>query len=263
MTQQVFTPNIPEDKSVKLIGLGGIGHIAARYLSVFLAAQDISVRLALIDGDDFETDNLSRMMFLTHGNKAEVTKEELLNHFRDSRLTILSIPNYVEKDNMEKLIRDGDIVILCVDNHKTRKMVAEHCAKLDNVTLFSSGNDGVDDNAKPPTTGTYGNVQVYARRKGVDRSPDLFTYHPEIANPTDKLPTELHCTELIAKVPQVLFANLAVASMLLNTIWLFFCNELHYSEIAIDIAEGKMGPWAIPAPAIDDDHEEDIDVEAA
>jgi len=49
-------------------------------------------------------------------------------------------------------------------------------------------------------------------------------------------------------VPQVLFTNLAVASAMLNTLWLYLCGALHYSELALDIAEGLMRPVPLPVP---------------
>jgi len=32
-----------------------------------------------------------------------------------------------------------DLVLLAVDNHATRKLVSDHCARLDNVCLISGG----------------------------------------------------------------------------------------------------------------------------
>ena len=72
--------------------------------------------------------------------------------------------------------------------------------------------------------------------------PSLTRCHPEIQTPSDSLPTEQSCTELLASTPQILFANLAVASALLNTLWLHLCGALHYSEICFDIADGLMQP---------------------
>jgi hypothetical protein len=56
---------------------------------------------------------------------------------------------------------------------------------------------------------------------------------------------------LVAAVPQVLFANLAVASALLNTLWLHLCGALHYGELAFDIAEGFMRPVVPLEPLAD------------
>ena len=60
---QLLEPRIPPYLSVKVIGLGGVGGPVARYLAVFLAAQQVASRLVLIDGDSFEPSNASRMIF--------------------------------------------------------------------------------------------------------------------------------------------------------------------------------------------------------
>src|SRR5262245_6835904 len=205
---RVLEPRLDRVGSVKLIGLGGIGGIVARYGAMFLASLDRAVRLVLIDGDAFELSNASRMYFSGHGNKAEVTRADLLPRFAESPLTLVAVPEYVTPENLDRLVREGDLVILCVDRHASRKLVNDHCAKLRDVVLISGGNDGVGPDATGKhLRGTFGNVQVYVRRHGEDASPSLTRFHPEIAQPGDKLPTDLSCTELIASVPQLLFTN--------------------------------------------------------
>jgi hypothetical protein len=140
-------------------------------------------------------------------------------------------------------------VLLCVDNHATRKLVSDHCGTLPSVALFSGGNDGVEP---PRQRGTYGNVQVYLRRDGKDLTAPLTRFHPEIANPAGKLPTELSCVELAASTPQILFTNLAVASALLNAFFAYGCGRLTYQEVKFDVLEARMLPQlpldAVPEP---------------
>src|SRR5262245_15797144 len=47
---RALQPDIAEDASVKVIGLGGVGGIVARYGAMFLASLGRPVRLVLIDG---------------------------------------------------------------------------------------------------------------------------------------------------------------------------------------------------------------------
>jgi molybdopterin/thiamine biosynthesis adenylyltransferase len=233
---------------VKVIGLGGVGGIVARYGAVFLASLDRSLRLVLIDGDSFEPKNLGRMLFLNHGNKASVVREDLLEYLGDTRLSIVAIPEYVTSENIDSLIQEGDIVIVAVDNHATRKLVSEFCTtKRRSICLISGGNDGIEkDIADRQQRGTYGNCQIYIRREGEDVTPPLTHLHPEIANPADHIPSEKDCTELAISVPQILFANLMAASAILNTLWLHLCEALHYGEICFDVAEGLMRPLPLP-----------------
>ncbi len=240
---QVLRPSLPTNSSIKVIGLGGVGGIVGRYVAVFAASMHKDARLVFIDGDKFEPSNSSRMLFGRHGNKAVVVQSELKSRFKHSKLSLECIKEYVRPDNISRLIRSGDIIILCVDNHATRKLVGEHCAKLRNVCLISGGNDGVGkDSTGSVRRGTYGNVQVHLRRQGKDLSPGLCDYHPEIRNPADKLPHELNCTELIASKPQILFSNLAVASAICSTLLLYLSNVLHYGEASFDVADALMRP---------------------
>jgi hypothetical protein len=183
------------------------------------------------------------MIFGAYGNKASVIRQELLPRFEDSSLSLVTVEEFVTPENIGRLILEGDVVLLAVDNHATRKLVNDHCATLGTVTLFSGGNDGVGaDSSGTVRRGTFGNVQIYARQNGHDATFPLTRYHPEIESPEDRLPTDINCTELVATVPQILFANLAVASAILNAMWLYLCNALHYGELAFDLADGVMNP---------------------
>ena len=144
-----FVPRLPEGSAVKLIGLGGVGGIVARYLALFLASLGIRLRMVLIDGDEFEAKNAQRMYFRAEGNKAVVVLQELKQFLRDSSLELSAIEEHVTAENLEKLIHEGDLVVLAVDNHVTRKLVSDFCGTRQNIVLFSGGNDGVG----PDSTG--------------------------------------------------------------------------------------------------------------
>lgn len=235
---------IIEGSAIKVIGLGGVGSIFSRYVAVFLASLQKDLRLVLIDGDQFEPGNSSRMLFSSCGNKATVIRDDLLPHLADSALTLVAIEEFVTPENMERLIQPGDIVVLAVDNHATRKQVSDFCAsRLDNICLISGGNDGVEKRKDGKfRLGTFGNVQIYLRVDGKEISPSLTLFHPEIAHPADHLPTEQDCFSQIASTPQILFANLMTASAMLNTLWLHLCQSLHYHEVVFDIGEALMRP---------------------
>jgi predicted ThiF/HesA family dinucleotide-utilizing enzyme len=246
---KILVPAIKPGQTFKVIGLGGVGGIVARYLSVFL--RDYPCRLVMIDGDDFEPNNARRMLFNNIGNKAHVIANDLIANAGDSSVSLLAIPEYVSKKNIKKLIQTGDIVIMAVDNHTTRKLVNDYCAKLKNMVLISGGNDGMEEDRNGKVhRGTYGNVQVYIRVNGHDRSPSLVKFHPEIADPKDKHPGDLSCGELVVGTPQILFTNMQVACSMLHTVLLYTSDELHYSEVAFDVADAVMQPIPIPAPRL-------------
>jgi hypothetical protein len=228
----------PEHDRAKIIGLGGIGSIAASFLTQFLHSQRRSATVSLIDGDAFEIRNRDRMSFDSFGNKAIVRSRELTQKF-PGYVAIVPVPQYVTERNIHVLIQEHDLIFLCVDNHATRKLVNDRCRQLENIVLISGGNDGVEDGKD----GTFGNVQLFVRSRGLDLTNHLTVFHPEIDRPADQTPAQQGCGELAAtSAPQLLFTNLTVASAMLNT---FFCclNGLaSYEELYLSIAKGTMVP---------------------
>ena len=210
---------------IKAIGIGGIGCALLPFLCRYLQYSGAKARLTLIDGDRFERANAARQSFSRLGNKAEVKARELAQEF-DS-LSVRAVPEFVTEANVSRLIKEGEVVFLMVDNHASRKLVSDHAATLSEITLISGGNDFVD-----------GNIQVYVRREGRDLTPTLSRYHPEIAQPRDRNPADLSCEELMAAgAPQLLFTNLMVAALMLNAFYAWSRDRLTYSEVYLDILE--------------------------
>jgi molybdopterin/thiamine biosynthesis adenylyltransferase len=219
---------------IKAIGIGGIGCALLPFLCRYLQYSGDKARITLIDGDSFERANAARQAFDRLGNKAEVKARELAREFEN--LSFRAAPEFVTPENVSRLLKEGDVIFLMVDNHASRKLVSGHAATLANVTLISGGNDFTD-----------GNVQVYLRRDGQDLTPSLSRYHPEIAQPLDRNPGELSCEELMAQgAPQLLFTNLMVASMMLNAFYAFTQGRLDYSEVYLDILENLTRPVSRP-----------------
>lgn len=242
---QILKPALPDNAAIKVIGLGGTGSILWRYLMVFLAALGKPVRVYAIDGDEFEPKNSERMLFSTFGNKAQVTVDEYKLRFKGSCVSLFAIPDYLKPDNIGKLIREGDYVFALVDNHKTRRLLSAHCSTLANCSLISAGNDGVEEEGGVKLRGTYASCQIFLRRDGKNITPPLTHLHPEIANPADQAPSDVHCTDLIIGAPQLLFANLAAASLALNAFFLLLSGGLFYNEVGVDITEALMRPIQI------------------
>ena len=229
-------------EDIVVIGLGGIGSIVARYLSVFLAGfDDYCFDIEFVDGDAFEEGNKYRMVVPENCNKAEAMAAEMTRSVTRPGIMFMDDPVYVTEENIDGIIRSDSTVFLCVDNHKTRKLVSDFCQTLDTVTLISAGNDGVDEDAGE--TGTYANVQAYVRKDGEELTVPLDKFHPEIKNPADKSPDELDCLEAAAAgAPQLVFANLAAASAMLNVFMRLLTEKEPLDEVALDISELVMTP---------------------
>jgi molybdopterin/thiamine biosynthesis adenylyltransferase len=210
---------------IKAIGIGGIGCALLPFLCRYLQYSGEPARITLIDGDRFERSNAARQAFSILGNKAEVKARELAQEYE--ALAFRSKPEYVTEDNVARLIGEGEVVFLMVDNHASRHLVSRHASSLADLSLISGGNDYED-----------GNVQVYIRQKGLDLTPSLARYHPEIATPQDRNPAAMSCEELMAAgAPQLLFANLMVASLMLNAFYALRQGRLNYSEVYLDIVQ--------------------------
>jgi ketopantoate reductase len=254
-----LTPDLAcHELVVRIIGLGGIGGIVSRYTAIFLASLNLEINLLLVDGDEFEPKNAARMLFSGCGNKAEVVRAELLEHFVDSKLTIVAVDQMITRENIAELLPGGvnEIILLCVDNHQARKLISDYCegrdgfAGVNDICLISGGNDGVgEDSSGTVRRGSYGNVQIHIRRDGKNVSPSLTEHHPEIREPAQ--PTgDVHCTDIIESIPQLLFTNLTAASAICNTMWLYLCNAIRYSELGFDIVDATMRPLGIRKPKL-------------
>jgi hypothetical protein len=220
-----------------VIGLGGVGGVLVRLLVPFLHSTPSPCTVFLADGDQFQESHRSRMLFADPGPKAIVLAEELADLYGD-RLSIVPVPRYVTSRNVASLINEGDVVFCQPDNHATRRIIERRCMRLRDVALFSGGNDGVEEGK----TGTFGNAQIYIREKGRNVTNPLSRFHPEIAQPRDRLPTDQGCMAGAASAPQIIFTNAAVASAMLGAFYAWRCGTLEYEEAYFDILVARMVP---------------------
>jgi len=209
---------------IVIIGLGGVGSILAEKVCRFINYGGFEEpEILLVDGDQYEPKNYERQEFIKIGNKADVKADELEVKFRN--IDFDAFQEYINEKNIDSVIQNGNVVFICVDNHKSRMVINNYCRNLSDVTLISGGNELTD-----------GNAQLYVKKGGKELTPDLCAYHPEIANPDDKLPDEMSCEELSKSEPQLYFTNLGVATLMC---WLFYnsvVNEQHdRSEVYFDI----------------------------
>ena len=212
--------------NIVIVGLGGVGSILSERLCRFINfSGDMNADILLVDGDHYEAKNYERQEFNRMGNKADIKADELSMKFDNIVFDVYDA--YINEANITSVIKEGAIVFICVDNHKSRMVINNYCKNLKDVTIISGGNELTD-----------GNAQLYVRKGGKDLTPDLCTYHPEIANPEDKLPDEMSCEELSVSEPQLYFTNLGVATFMC---WLFYNavvkEQYDRSEVYFDIRQ--------------------------
>jgi len=101
----------------------------------------------LVDGDVFEPVNALRQEFPVSAvgtNKAEA----LAGWVREAGLACQAVAIYLDEANVGDVLRQGDIVLLAVDNHRTRALVDCRLGGLREATLISGGNDEIDGNVQ-------------------------------------------------------------------------------------------------------------------
>jgi molybdopterin/thiamine biosynthesis adenylyltransferase len=115
------------------------------------------------------------------------------------------MPIYVDSGNIASLIPDESIVVLCVDNNKTRHLVQEHCLTLKNIILVNGGNETYD-----------GDVTVFRKHEGEILLPPIWEGQDQILNPVDKHPSDKSCEERYEIDPQLFITNCQVANDILQ-----------------------------------------------
>lgn len=208
---------------IKIVGAGGIGGWLLPPLSRYLNYNGCKAFVTVIDGDSYEMKNRERQDFHEEGNKAEVQIGRLKDLF--PKVEFKARGEYVTSDSIDYLIEDGDVVFLCVDNHKTRSLMSEFCEEMEDIVLISGGNEYTD-----------GNIQVHVRRDDENLTlPIANKFHPEIQEPADKSPHEMSCEELAVSEPQLIFTNFYIAALMLNAFYSHMQNGVQYSEVYGDI----------------------------
>jgi len=237
-----------QPKRFILVGAGGIGTWLAAGLVRLLEWKFHGSALIIVDGDTYEEKNKERQDFLKLGNKAVVKAAELVPQFPNT--TIIPLPKWVVDDNFNgvtdddspkitasQLIREGDVVFAVVDNFAARKILFDAATKLNNIDVFTGGND--DD--------LFGSIYHYQKRDGVEITAHPAEFHPEYDNPPDKNPGELSCQDRsqIEGGTQLLATNMAVASFILGRVQKTIVSNQspEETEIFFDLGLGKSEPY--------------------
>ena len=216
---------------VVLIGCGGIGSQLAGPLTRYLASRpEPRPPLVLVDGDAFEAGNLSRQACAA-GDLGTNKAEALARAARSAGLAVSVVDEFVTGANVGHVVREGDLVLLAVDNHPARALVDRRVAALSDATLISGGNDETD-----------GNVQLVRRRESWSIDGHLVELHPEIGEADgDPEPGDDGCLAHVAERPQILATNLMVASAMLSCLWqLTERGSVPYSEVYLDTVQCAM-----------------------
>lgn len=234
----------PEKTQLVIVGVGGTGGYVlqqiARLLYSLHAQNRPAAPVLLIDGDAVEEKNLLRQYFLPQDvgrKKADVLAER---YGRAYGIDIGSYPEYLTGDtdlfgNPERrwepgFIREGAVVVGCVDNAATRAILHGKLSDFEHVVYIDSGNSAVAipdggehvdryDLAHLKATGWEGQVVCGVRHSGRDAVPfpgEVFPDLLEVLGDEDKVPGDPSCGHTVVSNPQRLMTNLMAATVVLT-----------------------------------------------
>jgi hypothetical protein len=238
----------PDELDVVLVGAGGTGGYCLQQMCrllyglkqlrtarcaqppVFSERVPENVPEVLVaDGDHVESANLLRQYFVegdVHKNKALVLGERYSAAYG---LSISAYPHYIStKGKLEELVPEGSVVIGCVDNAPTRRIMHEGLGDYENVIYIDSGNSGVpsphQQNARPDRadlarmreSGWEGQVVCGVRKDHETLLPFPGEVFPDLIEGEEALPTEIPCGQVAASDPQRHLTNLTAATVLMG-----------------------------------------------
>ncbi len=157
-----------------LVGAGGTGSIAAPHILRHLRKIHTgrgAFHLYIVDGDTVSEKNTSRQDFGPDDigcKKADVLAARL----DPSGQQVTAFADFIDDSTIDDLIRDGDTVLITVDNYRARADIERHALTLPNITVINAGNEA-----------TTASCQIFVRRHGQNLTPPLSYNHPEILSP--------------------------------------------------------------------------------
>jgi hypothetical protein len=230
----------PSDTRVVVFGVGGTGGYCLQQLARLLyglkaeraeawAEPPLGARapenpqavpdVLLADGDEVSEGNLKRQYFLSRDvrkNKALVLAERYGAAYG---LSVSAYPHYLARaTDFASLVPEGSIVVGCVDNAATRRLLHERLSSYADVVYLDAGNAAVElpeegmltskERRRIRDSGWEGQVLCGVRRRGetvvplpAEQIPDL------VEDDGERLPSEVPCGQVIVSNPQRALTN--------------------------------------------------------
>lgn len=240
---------LEEPRRFVVVGAGGTGGWLCEGLARMAEFRLPGSALVIVDGDNFEPKNAERQTFQEVGNKALIKAKELQPFFINT--FIVGDERWVVKEGTDEskiaaneLVQENDIIYAMVDNFAARKLLFDAAREIENIDVFTGGNDDQ----------LFGSIYHYQRRNGKDITDHPVDFHPELADPPDRNPGELSCQERaeIEGGTQLLATNMTVAGFLLGRTEKVILREEqdNEAEIMFDLGLGMSQVYDRTAEAV-------------
>lgn len=230
----------PANTRVVLFGVGGTGGYCLQQLARLLyglkaereeswVAPTLAHRareepepvpdVLLVDGDEISEANLRRQYFLSQDvrkNKALVLSQRYGAAYG---LNISAYPKYLEPGtDFNALVPEGSLVVGCVDNAATRRLLHERLSSYQDVVYLDAGNAAVElpedgpldrkERLRIRDSGWEGQVLCGVRRRGETVVPFPAEQIPDLVEDDGELlPSEVPCGQVVVSNPQRALTN--------------------------------------------------------
>lgn len=207
------------DWHVIVVGCGGTGGYLVPNLARLVAnSTTFNAQITLLDGDNVEQKNLKRQNFIAtdlNKNKARVLAE------RYSAALGISIAYHASYVKSPALLEElsastqhrGSIVVGCVDNHRTRQVIAEWFYSKIGRFWIDAGNEELTGQV----VCGYNNFPYSAENSETFALPCVANLFEEINNTQGAVfNDEVSCAERALENPQNIITNILAANYLLT-----------------------------------------------
>lgn len=205
---------------VLFVGVGGTGSILLPQLVRLLEFNlNEPCFITVYDGDRVEDSNLTRQLFSTSDigkNKAQTIVRSLSSSL-PTLVKLNAVPSYINEKSLENYlayltVSDFLLVVNCVDNDSTRKLVIDQLETFKHSFLMITPGNGTDR----------GQVLTWGKASGREIGVNPKESWENIRNPEDEIPRVGHCTNNYDNIPQLISANSMAATCTLSNIQAMF-----------------------------------------
>jgi PRTRC genetic system ThiF family protein len=213
--------------NIMVVGCGGTGGYLVSHLARLIQVMNDGNRwqklsLTLADGDVVEEKNLVRQHFIRPDlgkNKAEALADRYSAAFGLEITTISKDLESVADFNVLDQDRNSCVVVGCVDNNASRRVINEWFLHDPPGHGYGSGKFWIDSGNEE----TAGQV-ICGYRPPLQRPwrgssfslPSVVDHYPDILDGDLKFNSELSCAERAASAPQNMMTNVTAATLVMN-----------------------------------------------
>ena len=124
--------------SVLVVGVGGLGSVAAQYLT----AAGIGT-IGLVEADTVALHNLQRQVLYREDEVGKSKLEMAVNTLHRLNSDVQLIPHscFLDKENAHEIIANYDLVLDCTDNFSARYLINDVCVELGKPFIYGSIGD--------------------------------------------------------------------------------------------------------------------------